>query len=592
MKKSGAKTKGNNFLTSIVFQNIAIYAAMLIAFLIIAFMSLNSMAGMAETATTASVNVAECLMQEGGLKDAVTGIDGNVHTIVSLSAADSAETIARYNKEYQDRLASISGYLDYIDGSILVTQTADGGQQAADLRAAIDAYVNTANAIVDSKNKGNVANANTILRDQYVKDYDAVKAELDVVEASMTGLVDGMGAYLAQSVQAGQRQVIIGIVVFVVLIALGLILSTKRISSKISAIVKELRKIIKDIDEGRGDLTARLHTKTDTELKHIVEGVNQFIETLQGIIKDVKDGAGVLTSSSDKMTGRIQKASDNISNTSAALEELAASMDTMADTAEVMSDHLNEVKAAADEIRQGASDGTDKAEGIRREADEIKTEATQKKNNTGARMEELSSILEKSVKDSEKVSEIQGLTDEILSIASQTNLLALNASIEAARAGEAGKGFAVVADEISALAANSRETAGNIQEISKGVTEAVKTLSENATEVIDFINSTVIGDYDAFVETSEKYESTAFVMNDILSDFMDKADNLNSIMEEMANSVEAITASVHESSEAINLSANNSSEIVSEIQGIGDAMDENNRVTERLNTSAGKFEIL
>ena len=207
-------------------------------------------------------------------------------------------------------------------------------------------------------------------------------------------------------------------------------------------------------------------------------------------------------------------------------------------------------------------------------------------------MAQLSSILEESVKNSEQVSEIEGLTGQILDIASQTNLLALNASIEAARAGEAGRGFAVVAEEISALADNSRQTAGEIQEISSKVTGAVKTLSDNAMEVIEFINTTVIGDYDAFVETSEKYENTAHIMDELLEEFTGKADNLTLITDEMANSIAAIDASVQESSDAINLSANNATEMVGEIQGIGDAMDENNRVTEQLSESTRKFTTL
>ena len=177
-------------------------------------------------------------------------------------------------------------------------------------------------------------------------------------------------------------------------------------------------------------------------------------------------------------------------------------------------------------------------------------------------------------------------------IAAQTNLLALNASIEAARAGAAGKGFAVVAEEISSLAENSRQTAGNIQNISKEVTEAVKMLSDNALQVIDFINTTVISDYDSFVETGNRYENTAGVMDEILERFTQKAENLRSIMEEMADSITTITNSVQESSQAINMSANSSSQIVGEIQGIGEAMEENNRVAGQLSDSTKKFTIL
>ena len=230
-----------------------------------------------------------------------------------------------------------------------------------------------------------------------------------------------------------------------------------------------------------------------------------------------------------------------------------------------------------------------KAEEIRAEAIEIKDDAQNKKENTGSRMEELSGVLEQSVKDSEKVVQINELTNVILDIASQTNLLALNASIEAARAGEAGKGFAVVAQEISALADNSRQTAGNIQVISENVTKAVKDLSSNAIEVVDFINSTVIADYEAFVETGEKYESTAGIMTNILEGFSEKADSLDETMNSMADSIISITDSVEESTQAIGLSANNSTEIVGEIQEIGEAMDSNNQVTSQLNDSTRKF---
>ena len=378
-------------------------------------------------------------------------------------------------------------------------------------------------------------------------------------------------------------------VIYVIAIIAFLFWNYRSIGRKVNQIADEINEIIVNIKNHKGDLTARVTTKTSSELVHIKDGFNLFIETLQVILKDVKDGTVTLTESSETMTSQINLASDNITNTSAALEELSASMQNVSDTAAVMDTKLDEVKTATDNINGGVEDGTAKAQEIRAEAIEIKDDAQHKKDNTGTRMEELSGVLEQSVKDSEKVAQINELTNVILDIASQTNLLALNASIEAARAGEAGKGFAVVAEEISALAENSRQTAGNIQVISNEVTAAVKSLADNAMEVLDFINTTVLADYDAFVDTGERYEATAKLINDMLDGISEQTQQLNQIMSEMADSVTSISTSVHEASDAISQSAEHSQDIVDEISGISDAMTTNNDVTEKLNESTKQF---
>ncbi len=398
---------------------------------------------------------------------------------------------------------------------------------------------------------------------------------------------------IKQYVESGAHRAIamvnIMMVIYMIAIIIFLFWNYRVVGRKVTLIADEINSIIEDISKNKGDLTARVTTTTSSELVNIKDGFNHFVETLQIVLKDVKDGTLTLTGASENMTNQIRLASDNITNTSAALEELSASMQNVSDTATVMNNKLEEVKGATDQINAGVEDGTAKSQEIRAEAIEIKNDAQSKKENTGSRMEELSGVLEQSVKDSEKVVQINELTNVILDIASQTNLLALNASIEAARAGEAGKGFAVVAEEISALAENSRQTAGNIQNISNEVTAAVKSLADNAMEVLDFINKTVLGDYDAFVDTGEKYEETAEIINNMLEGISMQTQELNGIMEEMADSVSSISNSVQEASDAINLSAESAQDIVDEINGISSAMDSNNDVTDRLNTSTEKF---
>ena len=573
------------------FQNLAVNLVMLFMFIIAIVIMDRNMKNIIEIGIGASNDDIQLMSKEARLREDLITIDGNLSALlgaVSMGTNDPANyevyfaNIDTVEKEMPDLLS-------YLQQSVLVTQTAEGPAQVEEIVKTTNAFLGVTDDMVVSLRAADAGKAMDTYINQYIDAQAAVYGAYDAAETTMGILGDELSVNLNTLYKKAFAKTVVLVIVFIILIAVSLVLSETRISKKIASIVSELQKIIKGINSNEGDLTARIETNTSTELSFIVGGINSFIETLQGVIKEVKDGSNILNSSADSMTLQIEKASDNITNTSAALEELSASMDTVSSTADQISGRLDEVKEATSEIRQEAANGASTAENIKKEADEIKNEALRKKENTGIKVEELSAVLEKSVKDSEKVAQINELTKVILDIASQTNLLALNASIEAARAGEAGKGFAVVAEEISALADNSRQTAGNIQTISNEVTEAVNTLSTNAMDVIQFINNDVLNDYDIFVETSDKYENTAVVMDDILDKFNKKADNLNNIMDKMADSVESITESVKESTQAINLSAANSTEIVGQIQGISEAMGENNRVTEQLSSSTKKF---
>ncbi|ETP71325.1 methyl-accepting chemotaxis protein, partial [Lachnospiraceae bacterium JC7] len=407
---------------------------------------------------------------------------------------------------------------------------------------------------------------------------DAVSAEADLSNSEMQNM-------LAEGIQAA----INGTGLFVLLIIFNYLLNYFGIVRKIKRISKEVKDIIDRIDKREGDLTSRIYTRSASELVYIINGINHFIETLQLIMREVKSGVDVLNTSTETVTRKINTSNSNVQSTSAAMEQLSASMQSVSEMVSSMNNQVVDVKSSTDEINTEANDGCSTASGIKTEADEIKQHVTERKQGMNEKMRELSAVLSKSLEDSKKVKEIDKLTKNILDIAEQTNLLAVNASIEAARAGQAGKGFAVVAAEVSSLAANSKQTANNIQKISKDVTSAVGELAENSQKVLEFINTDIMEDYDSFVETGNKYENTADTMHKILTSFKEKADYLNYVMADMANAVDSITNSVSESSRAIKMSADNTMEIVGEISGISEAMDKNVEVTAKLNEATHKF---
>ncbi len=183
---------------------------------------------------------------------------------------------------------------------------------------------------------------------------------------------------------------------------------------------------------------------------------------------------------------------------------------------------------------------------------------------------------------------IHELTDDIKSISGQTNLLALNASIEAARAGEAGKGFAVVADEIGSLANQTMKTVDNISGIVEEVGTAVGNMNECITELMDFLEATVLTDYQMFQDSGERYREDADYFIDVMSRVRTGTDSLEHYIEEIVSAADDINSMTERSADSVNDIASRSDEMrtandngYQKLQDARDAVEELMRITRK-----------
>lgn len=352
---------------------------------------------------------------------------------------------------------------------------------------------------------------------------------------------------------------------------------------------KDIRDIISGIDKGEGDLTRRVAVLSNDEIADLGNGINLFMDKLQQILKMIIENTNHMENVVREVGESVATSNDSATDLSAMTEELSATMQDVGHSVSVINNNTENVRGDVEMIAHKSGEINEFSKEMKANADKMESDA---RNNMDKTNETIGIILEglgKAIEDSHSVGQVTSLTDEILNISSQTNLLALNASIEAARAGEAGKGFAVVADEIRGLADSSRETANRIQQINSVVVAAVNNLSDNANELVGYIQNAILPEFEAFVESGVKYRDNASYIENAMQEFTAKTDMLKKNIDEIALSISAITTAVDEGAEGINGAAKSTQNLVEDIVNISDKMNENKVIAQTLQKSTHVF---
>lgn len=390
--------------------------------------------------------------------------------------------------------------------------------------------------------------------------------------------------YLGALVSNG---IIIAISVTLLMVALYCVI--RFVIKPILATNKDIRDIISGIDKGEGDLTRRVAVLSNDEIADLGNGINLFMDKLQQILKMIIENTNHMENVVREVGESVATSNDSATDLSAMTEELSATMQDVGHSVSVINNNTENVRGDVEMIAHKSGEINEFSKEMKVNADKMESDA---RNNMDKTNETIGIILEglgKAIEDSHSVGQVTSLTDEILNISSQTNLLALNASIEAARAGEAGKGFAVVADEIRGLADSSRETANRIQQINSVVVAAVNNLSDNANELVGYIQNAILPEFEAFVESGVKYRDNASYIENAMQEFTAKTDMLKKNIDEIALSISAITTAVDEGAEGINGAAKSTQNLVEDIVNISDKMNENKVIAQTLQKSTHVF---
>ena len=447
------------------------------------------------------------------------------------------------------------------------------------VKGKLTSYDETVDMILEASRSGDKETANVLVTSNLFTINDSITLNMDKLLSFSGQNLDAGKTTLKKTAQEAENGILLVSLLLVAAAVVILFISDRVIVVPIKRIAKSIQKLTRDIHEGHGDLSSRIPVDTKDEISTLAKGVNEFLDILQDMIGGVMECGREIDHQQRSVNTVVEQTNQNADKTLHTMEDLASSMEEVSATATCVSESTVHAEESVGNVTKKAMDGTAFAEEIKNRAKELQRMAKDSRESAGNMIKEFDRSLQSSIDDSRKIENINTLTADILSIASKTNLLALNASIEAARAGEAGKGFAVVAEEIRLLADNSKETAGNIQEISVEVVEAVKRLAGDANSLIEFMKERILPDYELLEKSGEQYLNDSVTVDDMMKDIREGMEEISETMQSVTESNNGIANNVQESAQSVvevvsdtTTLAGNMKEIISALEQVSDVI--------------------
>jgi len=348
--------------------------------------------------------------------------------------------------------------------------------------------------------------------------------------------------------------------------------------------VRDTVDMLKDIAEGEGDLTRRLHAATKDEIGELAYWFNQFIEKVQDIVAKVSDNATAVASTSKDL-------SEISEETTKATNQIASSIEQVASGTESQLHSTEETAKAMEEMAKGLEHIAETTGVVAEESNKTAKEA-EKGNETVSKAVTQMDLISESVRETASIVKLLGdrsqeigqIIEVITDIAEQTNLLALNAAIEAARAGEHGKGFAVVADEVRKLAEQSKNSSEQIIHLIREIqedTHCATDAMEGVTNEVD-LGAKVVND------TGETFQKIYHASKRV----DDQIQEVSAIFEQMSASSEEVSATVQEMTRIAQESSANAQNVASATEEQLASMEEITASTETLSKMASDLQEL
>lgn len=387
-----------------------------------------------------------------------------------------------------------------------------------------------------------------IVRYQWPKPgFDEPQPKISYVsEFEPWGWIVGTGIYVDDLV-AIQKSIYTQVIIMSSII---IIFSIIIVSLIVIPINKTLRTIVLKTDRYRDfDFSEKINIHTKDEFGEIAsafdkvsDGLSEVLTSMINTSKEISDDSERISESMTHLQGSSGSAVQSTSDISAVIRQTSVATESV-------SSALDEALEAIEVVAGKATDGAHRVSEINSRASKIKEDSIRSSSSTIEMYGSVKLRIEEAMENAKEVNKINELLESILKITAQTNMLALNASIEAARAGDAGRGFAVVAGEVGKLAEASAKLVENIKTTVDFIQNSVGILINDSSEMLEFIDKTVLNDYKNLGAIGDQYNNDASEFNSIMME-------LSAISEELSSSMVTIAENVREVQQATEQEAN------------------------------------
>lgn len=465
------------------------------------------------------------LFAEDGTSIGIVGMDIDFSQITDL---------VDETKVYQ------SGYAFLTDASaaVMYHKNADEGTKLSDLDSSLS---KSADFIGDDGNQGKTL-------EYTYKNVDKKLAFYNLDNGMKLVLTAPVSEIYSEAYGLAKMIILAMIVAFILSAVIGIVMGTG-----LTKPIRQLTSVIEQtaaLDFRPTEAGAKLRKQKD-EIGDMATKIHDMRKKLRAMMENLQQTQQVLETNTGNLNQLMKQNSAYAEDNSAATQELAAGMEETSANAAHIVENVGIMRESSDNIQRLAEDGEKNSGQIQERAGEMERISTESRHKTDQMYAVMKQKTDAAVEQAKSVQKINALTDNIKQISSQTNLLALNANIEAARAGEAGRGFAVVASEIGDLATQTLDTVSTIDEIVGEVNSSVSNMTECLTTIMEFLEQTVLGDYEHFAQVGEQYHADADTFQQIMQQTKEAVDALEQHIGEISSTVSEINSMVEQSTDGI-----------------------------------------